>query len=152
MSSSERRTSNPNHPPLPPNANAFIGPGNTSLGAGPVIPNSMPSANIKRTSVDDAQPQRKQSQGTAGTGSRATHEDGRARLGSDADDFAFTEKEQSNKTGQDGASNPWRGPGGMKLGHGPRVDHLEKNEDGSFKLNQSQGYQPDSGASGGQEQ
>ena len=136
--------SKPSHPPLPPSANAFIGPGNTNLGPGPVIPDSIPSAKISRTHNDDAQPQRKSSQGTSGTGAAPTkrvHDDGRSRLGSDADDEAFQEAakefqqgDSNTETGQGGASNPFRGPGGIKLGHGPRVDHLEKNEDGSYKM------------------
>ena len=134
---------------MPPNQNAFIGPNNTNLGPGPVIPDSIPSAKISRSHGDDYQPKREGSQGAPGTGSKSTHEDGRARLGSDADDSAFDEPNK-NKAGQEGAKNPWRGPGGLKLGHGPRVDHLEKNEDGSFKLQQKQ--QSDDGIASGQGQ
>ena len=102
-----------------PNTNAFVGPGNTSLGVGPVIPDSMPAPEPNKTSSTEKQ------EGTS-----------------------HTTQYQSQSTGQGDQKNPFRGPGGMKLGHGPRVDHLPKNQDGTYRL-QKAGDQPGGEASAG---
>lgn len=141
-----------------PKPNIFIGPGNTNLGPGPVIPDSIPA--VTSTSQSSAQQTQPHNAFTGpggihlGHGPRVDHlpknEDGTFRLGSGEQSTGQSQDGQQqcgpeDRNGQGGQTNPWRGPGGMRLGHGPRVDHLPKNEDGTFRLNQPS----DQGPSGG---
>lgn len=75
-----------------------------------------------------------------GHGPRVDHlpknEDGSFKLGSEGGSSQPAAGDQGDQEGQ---KNPWRGPGGMKLGHGPRVDHLPKNPDGTYRLREQSG-------------
>ena len=125
---------------------AFIGPGNTNLGPGPVIPDSIPAAPSTAQSSSNPSHPGGQTQSAftghggvhLGHGPRVDHlsknEDGTLRLGGDHSSTQQGQQHDAEQASPDGQKNPWRGPGGMKLGHGPRVDHLPKDSDGNYRL------------------